>query len=229
LGIEDIISKNYSKDWDQIQADDLRNLGKLLLYLSCIGNTSNSPPNVYLFNKYSKEFQELINCLSEPHPPSISTLCTKASRKYLLHMQTIHSQNDELERDLAKEAENGHLFRLLVKIGLVNERPDYNVTSSWSETGDRYLVKLFRDYLFHQLYEDGTPTINFSHVMESLIKLDAGVDENLVLTSRDEKSMLILSFKDLKKVITECFNELLQKQPQTDTSYPILSTPFLPR
>lgn len=224
LGIEDVISKSYLNPLVQLQNEDLRNLGKLLLYLTCLGNTNNSPPNVYLVNKYSKELQELIFSLNEPIPPSLSVISELANKRLLFHTQSIYAQNDELERELSKEVENGRLFKLLVKIGLVNERPDYNVSASWSETGDRYLVKLFRDYLFHQVYEDGTPSIDFSHVMESLIKLDGGVDQNLVLSSRDEKSMLVLSFRDLKKVINDCYTEL-QKQTQTEPTYPL---PYLP-
>ena len=33
----------------------------------------------------------------------------------------------------------------------------------WSETGDRYLLKLFRDYLFHQVTETGSAWIDFAH------------------------------------------------------------------
>ena len=39
---------------------------------------------------------------------------------------------------------------------------------SWSETGDRYLFKLFRDYLFHQVSDTGAPWIDLSHVVQTL-------------------------------------------------------------
>ncbi len=42
---------------------------------------------------------------------------------------------------------------------------------SWSETGDRYILKLFRDYVFHQVYEDGSPALDFGHVVDSLNKV----------------------------------------------------------
>jgi PAB-dependent poly(A)-specific ribonuclease subunit 3 len=41
----------------------------------------------------------------------------------------------------------------------------------WSETGDRYLIKLFRDYVFHQVDEKGRPAIDISHVMTCLNKV----------------------------------------------------------
>lgn len=40
----------------------------------------------------------------------------------------------------------------------------------WSETGDRYIIKLFRDYVFHQVDEHGNPLVNMSHVLTCLNK-----------------------------------------------------------
>ena len=41
----------------------------------------------------------------------------------------------------------------------------------WSETGDRYLLKLFRDYLFHQVTETGSAWIDFAHIVSVLNKV----------------------------------------------------------
>jgi PAB-dependent poly(A)-specific ribonuclease subunit 3 len=62
---------------------------------------------------------------------------------------------------------------------------------SWSETGDRYLLKLFRDYLFHQVDTEGKPVLDFGHIVETLNKLDTGDAENILLTSRDGQSILV--------------------------------------
>ena len=40
--------------------------------------------------------------------------------------------------------------------------------------GDRYLLKLFRDFVFHQVSEDGAPLLDWGLVAEALTKLDAG-------------------------------------------------------
>ena len=79
---------------------------------------------------------------------------------------------------------------------------------SWSETGDRYLLKLFRDYLFHQVDTDGKPVLDFGHIVETLNKLDAGDAENILLTSRDGQSILVASFADLKSCYERAFGEL---------------------
>lgn len=83
---------------------------------------------------------------------------------------------------------------------------------SWSETGDRYLLKLFRDYVFHQVDESGKPVINLAHVIASLNKLDAGLNENIRLMSRDEQSCLVVSYKDLKQCIDSTFSELTRSK-----------------
>ena len=45
---------------------------------------------------------------------------------------------------------------------------------TWSEIGDRYMLKLFRDYLFHSVTEDGRPWLDHAHIVQCLNKLDAG-------------------------------------------------------
>lgn len=98
------------------------------------------------------------------------------------------SATARLEGSLLSELENARLVRLMCKFGFINERPEYVtivVSSSmfsytvlrfardarWSETGDRYIIKLFRDYVFHQVDEHGNPVTNLSHVLTCLNKV----------------------------------------------------------
>lgn len=53
----------------------------------------------------------------------------------------------------------------------------FNGDGSWSETGDRYLLKLFRDYLFHQVTPEGAPWIDLAHIVQSLNKVCQGSHE----------------------------------------------------
>jgi PAB-dependent poly(A)-specific ribonuclease subunit 3 len=39
----------------------------------------------------------------------------------------------------------------LTKLNTVVDRSEFNMDASWAETGDRYMLKLFRDFLFHQV------------------------------------------------------------------------------
>ena len=51
-----------------------------------------------------------------------------------------YQQMDACYTELAKELQNGRLFRLLTKINMIVERPqpDNPTADSWSETGDRF-------------------------------------------------------------------------------------------
>ena len=58
----------------------------------------------------------------------------------------------------------------------------FNQDPNWAETGDRYLLKLFRDYLFHQVTPEGVPWVDLAHVVQSLNKVPVvGGGEGIVL------------------------------------------------
>lgn len=67
----------------------------------------------------------------------------------------------------------------------------------WSETGDRYIVKLFRDLVFHSVDEAGRPVVDLTHILTNLNKLDVGSEEKIMLTSRDEQSCLVVSYREV--------------------------------
>ena len=80
---------------------------------------------------------------------------------------------------------------------------------NWSVTaGDRYVIKLFKDFVFHQVNESGGPLVDWGHVIEALNKLDLGLPEKVMLLSRDEMSMLLVSYADVKQCIDTAYKEL---------------------
>ena len=79
--------------------------------------------------------------------------------------------HDVLEKHLAGEVENGRLVRLLCKMGFINERPEFDHDERWSDTGERYAIKLFRDFVFHQVDEHGKPYVDLAHVLTYLNKV----------------------------------------------------------
>lgn len=123
-------------------------------------------------------------------------------------MEASESQVDTLSTDLLKECENGRLVRLMLKFNMVLERPELLGDSRWAETADRYLLTLFRDFVFHQVTETGVPAMDWGPVIEALNKADAGVDEKILLLSRDGASMLVVSYADVKRCLTAAYNEL---------------------
>lgn len=89
------------------------------------------------------------------------------------------------------ECYNQRSGRLIVLVNRFDHDP------RWSETGDRYIVKLFRDLVFHSVDEAGRPVVDLSHILTNLNKLDVGSEEKIMLTSRDEQSCLIVSYREV--------------------------------
>ena len=75
-----------------------------------------------------------------------------------------------------QEVENGRLFRLMCKLSSVSERPHLTGgvsgahDQSWAESGDRFLIRLFRSYLFRQV-QDGQNWMEISHIVAALNKV----------------------------------------------------------
>uniref|UniRef100_A0A1B6DQX9 Pan3 C-terminal knob domain-containing protein n=1 Tax=Clastoptera arizonana TaxID=38151 RepID=A0A1B6DQX9_9HEMI len=84
-----------------------------------------------------------------------------------------------------------------------------NLDPTWAETGDRYMLKLFRDYLLHQVTEDGRPWLDMSHIVHCLNKLESGSQEKICLMSRDEQSILVVTYSELKHCLEQSFQELM--------------------
>lgn len=80
-----------------------------------------------------------------------------------------------LESDLSNELENSRVVRLLTKMGFINERAEFELDPRWSDSGDRYIIKLFRDYVFHSVSPEGRPILDLSHVMVCLNKVSLHV------------------------------------------------------
>ncbi|KAG4301859.1 hypothetical protein PCK1_001835 [Pneumocystis canis] len=203
--------RHFEND-EQLQNNDFTLLGQLMLTLGC--NSLASIENIeesfdYIIKHYSKKFQDIIlYLLKNTELKSIDKLVALASNHIIDAFNSSLCYNDTLESELCRELENGRLVRLLCKFGFINERPEFDHDKLWSETGDRYLIKLLRDYVFHQVDENGNPVIDMAHVISCLNKLDAGIDEKIMLVSRDEQNCLIVSYKELKNCIQSAFLDL---------------------
>lgn len=81
---------------------------------------------------------------------------------------------------------------------------------AWSETGERYYLRLFRDYVFHQVDADGRPVIDLGYILGCLNKLDAGVEEKVMLVSRDEQNCFVVSYRELKRGVESAWAELMK-------------------
>ncbi|XP_054159365.1 PAN2-PAN3 deadenylation complex subunit Pan3-like [Oppia nitens] len=202
------------------QQEDLLSFGKLCLCLSTnsiasAANRDTWPSMLELISRsYSADLRSLVYYLLSYNSNSgtthtINDIMPMIGARFYTQLDTLYHKEDSLMDDLSKELDNGRVVRLLIKLGTINERPELQMDPNWSETGDRYLLKLFRDYLFHQFSEDGRPWLDLGHMISNLNKLDVGSPEKICLISRDEQNILIVSFAELKRCFESSLNELM--------------------
>ncbi|KIJ18269.1 hypothetical protein PAXINDRAFT_161688 [Paxillus involutus ATCC 200175] len=213
-GIVDVLMYDTRQDIAIVQQEDLVMFGRLVFALCC-GNLAavNTLPKALdmMGRMYSADVKAFaLSLISKPGPhKNIAQVTEMIGKSRLLReMDEVQISTDRLESELASELENGRLVRLLCKFGFINERPEFAREPRWSETGDRYIIKLFRDYVFHQVDENGNPVVDLSHVLACLNKLDSGTDERIMLVSRDEQSCLVVSYKEVKSCINAAFSDL---------------------
>ncbi|XP_030836314.1 PAN2-PAN3 deadenylation complex subunit pan3-like isoform X2 [Strongylocentrotus purpuratus] len=229
VGIFDVLTFDPSQSnplamISHYQQEDLISLGKVILALACnsvqsIQRQRLSASVDLVAHQYSADLKNLVLYLltSQPRPRSVNDIMPMIGARFYTQLDAALMCNDVLEEQLSREIQNGRLFRLLCKLGVMNERPEFHGDVQWAETGDRYLLKLFRDHLFHQVKETGNPWIDLSHIVQCLNKLDAGIPEKVCLMSRDEQNILVVSYSDLKHCFQTTFSEVFQaSQPSPE-------------
>ena len=150
-------------------------------------------------------------------PPAVTAVATvtvsgilhSITDRVVTELQAQAMMNDVMDHALAREVHTSRLNRLLAKLGYVNERPEFQSNPQWAETGDRYLLKLFRDYLFHQVNGDGTANVDFGLLTDMLNKLDAGADEHIVLANRQETTLMVVTYREVSRCLHAAFEELV--------------------
>ncbi len=213
----DVVHHDSQRPLSELQQEDLQLFGKLIL---SIGTLSVSPiQNIKLAidqacRGYSAEVRDSLVWLLTPAVASATKTIDEFLRAISGHVvasldSTFH-EADRLTSELSRELENGRLARLLMKLGTINERQEYESDRSWSEHGERYMLKLFRDYVFHQVDAAGNPVLDIGHMIRCLNRLDVGVDEKILLTSRDDQTTFVISYKELKKQVAAAFGDLMK-------------------
>lgn len=157
---------------------------------------------------FLQELLQVLNLLNDDSPEF--DLDAFTSRHLTAKMMTVlnasQDATDYMEAQLTLELENARLFRLMAKLNFVIDRPEQQ--KDWLENGPKYIVKLFRDYIFLQYDDYGKPVVDLARVLSNLNKLDAGIDEKFLLVSRDEKQCIIVSYKEIRDTIDSLFRNL---------------------
>ncbi|ORY21333.1 kinase-like domain-containing protein [Naematelia encephala] len=212
-GIMDVLAYDANTPIAMFQQEDLVSFGKLIMHLTCEffqPGQHPSGPLDHITRHYSPDVKNIVLFLiSKPQPSkSIDDAIRLSGMRMLNELDAMQMYVDVLEGELGGEIENGRLVRLLIKLGFINERAEFELDPRWSDTGDRYILKLFRDFVFHSIGVDGNPVLDLSHVLTCLNKLDAGLDERIMLVSRDDQSCLVVSYREIKSCIEVAYGEL---------------------
>ena len=214
--ILDVVNFDQRRPVQELQQEDLMNFGRLLLGLTNLTHPSHLNNLKAAIDQvgrtYTNEIKETIIWLMTPAPPGTTKSIDDFIRGIPIHFVTSFDESqqkeDETQSLVYAELENGRIARLMMKLAAINERPEHNGDPAWSENGERYILKLFRDYVFHQVDRDGNPVVDPGHMLRCLNKLDVGTDERINLTSRDDQTSFIVSYRELKKQLGAAFGEL---------------------
>lgn len=189
----------------RLQQSDWRQLGDLLVAIASAGHAGSSQWAA-IEAKYSAAIVEFLHKLKDDAD------ATQVVQLLAPHMWRLLdgslAQVDSLERTLSKELENGRVARLLAKLEFVWACSGAEPDERWQPNGTRYPLVLFRDYVFHQVDVHGRVQVNLAHVLTALNKLDAGIDEKILLTSRDGKTRLVVSCFELNAMFEQAFREI---------------------
>lgn len=169
VGIVDALefeTRRHIHEWQQL---DLQALGKLLLTVTSggrnltghgVANNQWADCEAILAQNYSRELHTLAMTLLRsgvnlhrspnlPAPPPNPSI-RDVSRAIWSHIQQEQAETyadlDRTSTALAAEYDSSRALRLLLKLGFVNERPEFGPNRRWSQSGDCYVLSLFRDF-----------------------------------------------------------------------------------
>jgi PAB-dependent poly(A)-specific ribonuclease subunit 3 len=155
LGIIDALEFEARKHIADLQIEDIRDLGRLVLSLAT-GTEVTSASDVttlaqceqFLIQNYSRELHTLCMTLirGQPRPPTIIDISRATAIHCFDEQDAVYRSFDRHELALSSEYESGRALRLLLKLSFICERPELGLDRRWAQSGDCYLLALFRDY-----------------------------------------------------------------------------------
>uniref|UniRef100_A0A1I7UHN0 PAN2-PAN3 deadenylation complex subunit PAN3 n=1 Tax=Caenorhabditis tropicalis TaxID=1561998 RepID=A0A1I7UHN0_9PELO len=213
-GVQDVIDPD-STPIQQQQNEDLNMFGNLIVALAT-GRANGYRKDLYPGSKkfiednFSMDLRNVIGFLhNNGTRKTINEIMPMIGGRFFTVMESMQSKSDLMEAELSKELENGRLFRLIAKMNTVLERVEYGADEKWSETGDRFMLKLFRDYVFHQVTDQGKAWLDMAHIVQCLNKLDCGSTEKIEMVSRCGDTQIIIDYATLKRCLEKSFRELV--------------------
>ena len=215
--ILDVIHHDKTQPLHDLQRLDLYQFGRLILAIATNNLSSTDPAKATeVFNRsFPADLRDrvawLLDHSSAENVEGIDVFLASIAHKIVGAFDASLNLNDRLSTDLARELENSRLVRLLTKLNFLIERPEYEHDRQWNEQGRLYILQLFRDYVFHQVNAQGMPVLDLAHVLSCLNKLDAGIEEKITLTARDENTLIIVTFREVRSTIEMAWGDLTRK------------------
>ena len=217
--ILDVVQFETRRPVQDLQQEDLLQFGRIILSLatltppSLVSNANANAAMEHITRHYSAELRDTVFWLLTPHPQqkhpkNIDEFVRGIATHFITPFDQALHESDTLRSELSTSLENGRVARLLMKLAVINERPEFGGDTEWAENGDRYTLKLFRDYVFHQVDAAGNPVVDLGHMVSCMNKLDAGTDERVCLTSRDEQTVFIVTYRSLREQLRGVFSEV---------------------
>jgi PAB-dependent poly(A)-specific ribonuclease subunit 3 len=170
IGIVDILEFESRKGLEELQEMDMRSLGCILLSMTTGTeiNISDLYTNggqqhqqqqqqeeriLYEYMKfvqqnYSRDLYTIVQSLLHPNTPpaNIQSVASSMAMHAFDELDDAYICIDERHTSLIGIYESGRALQLVLKLAFVNERPEFGIDTNWSESGDCYILKLFRDY-----------------------------------------------------------------------------------
>lgn len=180
-------------------------MGDLILSLATksISDLSATPSNAhrlrYVASLYSRELHALILELLM-HPPTIFSLCDMLSGRAFDELDTTYRILDACQLFVLAEIGAGRVLRVLLQLSSAISGSK-EMSAMGSEAEERYLLVLFMDYVFHQTDDVGCKILNYGHVVACLLKVDASDNEQLLLVSHDERTILVSSYVEVHEAL----------------------------
>lgn len=218
--LEDLLDSEVL-DVADLQRLDFKKFGNFILAVGTTNMPSSSSraraPDVFAqnYSKTNSQLKMVVEWLLDHDRPEnnegIDVLLQLISSNAIDAFDSSLRLNDQLYFSLNKEIENSRIVRLLTKLNCLNGRPEYEHDPTYSAQGSRAVLGLFRDYVFHQVDAQANPVVDMGHMLSCLNKLDAGIEERIAMTARDEQSVIVVSYKELKGALEGTWQELVRR------------------
>ena len=161
----------FDEPIESLQSNDIIQFGYMMLQII----TQSIP--------FLEVIPELLDQINEEWIKTILYKCTTKSFEsidelllvaapYMYSSINLHASSLDIgQKQIIKHSENQRIANLLFKLGCINERTNYSRDNNWSEIGGNYLLKLFRDFIFHQIDSYGKPVLDLYHCIYHLNKV----------------------------------------------------------